>query len=472
MLVYEKNKEKDEVTMKIHNKSLFAISYDVFYVVLSIITWISCITNDKQKSYLWILPIVYLFTYILFIAGRKYRFKLGIIIINAIAFARYNVLPFSYYFFNNHIRNNNLETEIVLMCVELISVYTTISIFAPKFLYDKDLENKYTFEKIEKDKIFGISTVIVLIIGFCSIVKNPVLLQRILNPLGGIDISYINNGIIMIYSTAIIVSILWILLKIKNSKLFKENIKIILSLCILGVSLPIFSAGVSGHVSRMGMLLNGIIMLVILMNLYKKYSKVILLYMGALFVVVLVFGTAWKFYEEPKSVSKVEIVEELVDYRMLNIYLSGPDNISTAIDTKEKFDNVITARTFVNDIFGNAPIITGVLDATNNYIPKYFNYTFYNSFIANDQICPLVGQSYIYFGIILFPILSILATFAVLIFSKKLTECKNIFEYYGYMILVINTAMFMSINLNIILQYFWINALPLIILGKLNCKIK
>lgn len=447
--------------------------YDVVIILSSLISWMICLTSDsEEKIYMWILPLAYTFVYTLFMMGRKYRKEIPIIVFNIVAFSRYNILPISYYLFNGNIIHYDIKLELFLMVIELVCVFTTFSVFAPKFLKCNSENTDVKFISYKEESIFGLSTLVVFILGIAVIAINPILLKRIFNPFEGLDISYINNISLMIYSTFIIVTTLYLLIRIKKIKKIKENYKLVISLVFIIFIVPSFASGASGHISRMGMLLNGIIILLIIKNLYKKYSKVISISIILLLMIVLVFGTANKFYTDSQVVSNQEILMDLLEYKTLNAYLGGPYNISIAIKAKELFGNDMSIITFINDIFGNCPGITGILDATNNFTPKYFNHAYYSVGWIKDQICPLVGQSYMYFGILFFPILSIVASIGVLYFSKLTSKSKNIFEYYAFMTIAINTSTFMGVNLNILFQYLWINALPLLILSKLNYKLK
>ena len=72
------------------------------------------------------------------------------------------------------------------------------------------------------------------------------------------------------------------------------------------------------------------------------------------------------------------------------------------------FGELLHSVVFVNQLFINyqSAIVS-------------FNNTFYKKIGVNDQILPLLGQGYLYFGSILAPIFSVLALFIVMLLDKN-----------------------------------------------------
>lgn len=155
----------------------------------------------------------------------------------------------------------------------------------------------------------------------------------------------------------------------------------------------------------------------------------------------------------------------------MDAYFSGPYQVSKAIDTKENFENRITIYTFINDVFGNFPIISNLTDY-EDMTPYLYNLEYYKVGWIHDKICPLIGQGYIYFGIILSPILCIISVWFSLKFSDKTKRAKNELEKYIYEYMAILLGIYMCLNMNILFQNIWIKILPLYLIYRINIKIK
>ena len=113
---------------------------------------------------------------------------------------------------------------------------------------------------------------------------------------------------------------------------------------------------------------------------------------------------------------------------VLTAYFGGPDNISVAVSMnrfKSKtsiFSDIVTSIPFLSYFF--TKLVTS---------PKIFNLTIYGNSTRGDQIIPMIGQGFYYFGFILAPIFSSVCVSLSVKFEKKGNKSSDLFLKYIYL---------------------------------------
>ncbi|HEL1943267.1 TPA: hypothetical protein TYI14_002262 [Streptococcus suis] len=157
---------------------------------------------------------------------------------------------------------------------------------------------------------------------------------------------------------------------------------------------------------------------------------------------------------------------------ILNAYFSGPYNMNIIEDVIERIVtlDIFVPKILISDLFNNAPFLNKFLSDRLYTTVSLFNISFYSSTVATDQIIPLAGQLYVYFGWF-FWIVTIILTSLSIKLEKVAYKQKNILLIYATMFLSVSLSLGNAINLIIMLQNLWIFVLPIIAVYFLDNRI-
>ena len=162
---------------------------------------------------------------------------------------------------------------------------------------------------------------------------------------------------------------------------------------------------------------------------------------------------------------------KLVNFRSFDAYFSGPYQVSVSLKVNSLFKKRITYHTLLNDIFNNFPLINKYFDSRDT-IPSYYNYVYYWNNKIYDKICPLIGQSYIYFSIFLCPILPLIFILLSFVFDNKISSETNEIKKYMYSYISIFFALCLCLNMTIMFQSIWLEILPLFLVYLTNIRLE
>ena len=237
------------------------------------------------------------------------------------------------------------------------------------------------------------------------------------------------------------------------------------------ISIVLLGVNQDGDISRWTMLINLVINIIILTKYYNKSKKIIGIIFSLIAVCVLVLGTFIKFNDDKVNSANVYeyITSEVINYETFDVYFAGPFQIDNAVEVRK--NNEIDITNLFIDIFANCPIINNYLDKSET-TPTLYNFTYYNSYIAKDKICPLSGQAYIYLGLAFSSIFSVISLCLAIKFNNLAKKSKNEFQLYANMYVSLILSFAICLNINIVFQTIWISILPIYIIYKLNISLK
>lgn len=442
----------------------------ILYIFLPIIIGFFC--WQKNDTYninfsIYIFPFLYsIATIILEIVSRKQTLSLPKEIVKFICFIRFVILPFIYYtdqknYTEFYVKHQDLVLQI--MCIELLSLYIIMA------LYKKKNDSKYLSNYDENYKIFNIFTVAIVCAFIIILLVYPTLIFRIFtNTKESVNLS---SNVQLIYNFGVVILNLGILKAIKNLNIKEEKIKILISMGITLLSIVLLGVNRAGDISRWTMLINLLINIIILTKYYDKSKRIIGTIFSIIAICILILGTFMKFNDdEINSINVYQyITSEVINYETFDVYFAGPFQIDNAIEVKE--DNEIDITNLFIDIFANCPIINNYLDKSET-TPTLYNFAYYNSYIAKDKICPLSGQAYIYFGLALSSIFSIISLCLAIKFNNLAIKSNNEFQLYVNMYMSLLLSLATCLNINIVFQTIWISILPIYIIYKVNIRLK
>lgn len=198
---------------------------------------------------------------------------------------------------------------------------------------------------------------------------------------------------------------------------------------------------------------------------FDRHRKFVLIMIGAM--IVMIIGTI--------TISK-SIAQDLGNLGMkwisnyFSIYFMGPKEYAIGIVSIIEHKDSISIVTFINDIIGNIPILSGfsnLIDRTS----QYYNWTYYgrNIGIGGGYIIPNAIQGAFYFGFLLGPLTTVIP---LLIFyeSKKLiyNNRKNIPLVYIAAYAMCSVALFYSNSFSSILNNIFFMVIPMLLIDKLQ----
>lgn len=164
---------------------------------------------------------------------------------------------------------------------------------------------------------------------------------------------------------------------------------------------------------------------------------------------------------------------ELIDRTdFLQVYLGGPYNVAIAVDTKESYPEAGKAEVLFFDIF--RPMI-GVNFLVKNMDIKYSNIYFNHRIFKSDnrsQIIPMVGQSNLFFGALLSPLLSVLFILLAYTLNKFVNKSSNVLVYYFFVLSVARMGFLMGQNTMNMINDLSFNIFLFLIIYWLNNKIR
>lgn len=274
-----------------------------------------------------------------------------------------------------------------------------------------------------------------------------------------------------IWTSTYLVLYILILYKLKYLYEKKNNNLYIISavLITLVLGLITFLNQSGGHLARWQTIVFTISGVFLVLALFPKKRKYILLTIGIPFVTFMLIATAVKNggYMSTTGGSFSDAMNMTFGPESLDSYLDGPDGISSAIKLKETSD--LWIESLFHDSIHQIPILHKYEDFALLTSKRYHLIVGKSGFII-----PLTGQSMIYFGYILAPLLSSIAFFILRKMDLKFKTCDTLFSYvYAF------GGCWMAIGM-VFLNYTIMNAwlftyfIPLMILlyivSKLGCK--
>lgn len=438
-----------------------------FFVIISIMILIIAKSDIFFSDSMPIVIGFCIFSCIVLFMPKTIRKSIPMIIIEITGAIRYVLLPIT---MNNEYGITSYHEEtVVLMLFELVAIILGIIIYCIKNRTNETdiLEYKNT----RYNSKVGISSIIIIIIGGAFVFSNKAYLNRYFSISTQKTIINDSAGWISLIIATFFLLIFIISLKfIKNLNIKNDLIKIGFSL-IIGLFYVNGSSVTGENISRWSMLISALIVYIYVLRLYPTHKKklTVILILTILFAVT--FGSFFKFTDKKGYNSINETMKEQLKYETLNAYFTGNKNMQIALELKEdiKRQKISKLEIIKSDLFANFPILNKYLSNTEKQSAVLFNYKYYNSYIAKDQIIPYSIQVYIYFGLlfILFEIIQLYYSFKCYFMIKNRND---FLEIYCLVYLSVSFALVNCINFSIILQNIWIHVLPVFIIHIFNIK--
>ncbi len=443
--------------------------------VLSIMIWLLliffvAIFNGKlpiKSSYVVISFL--LFNMLICFLPMKIKYSLPMIIYRITGLARFVVIPIAMVQ-QNIALSYTIEMKL-LMTLELLGVFIGSLIYSKKKNVEIITNSNSNVDSLDTKISLGVPSLIIMLVGTILILYNRSYIEKYLM-LGSAKSSTIDiyGGITILLACFFLLFYIGCLKFIKNKLKISDLFKVLLSILISVIYIN-GSSITENNVSRWSMLISGIIAYIYMIRLYPKHTKKLMILLAGFVLFSITFASTMKFTGNDNYSTLNGTIEEEFRFKTLNAYFSGPHNMQVALDLKNELDNSSISKIgiFLSDTFGNFPVLNRFLSNPSLQSTTLFNYKYYNSSIATDQIMPYSCQLYNVFWVffIIFEIVQVYLSYYFYFTCKKNNNFLNIFccIYLSFFLSLIN-----CINYSILMQSIWIHVLPIFIIYKINNK--
>ena len=254
-----------------------------------------------------------------------------------------------------------------------------------------------------------------------------------------------------------------------KKNILKIGLSIIISLFYINGS------SITGsNVSRWSMIIAIIISFMYISRLYPKYNNKLKIMLAVGIVFAVSVGSLIKFSSANNGYNDLNgVIREELKYKTLNAYFAGNKNMQIALELSDDINkmNISKVQILISDFFANFPIANKYLSNVQRQSVVLFNYKYYNSTIACDQILPYSAQMYIYFNYF-FVIIEIIQIYFSYVLYFKIKNEENFIKIYILVYLTFSFALINCINVSVILQNIWIHVLPAFLIYSSNIHLK
>lgn len=428
-------------------KKLMKILYSFILILLSIVCLLMSSKINATYKYIWLWPITYTAMYILIFLNLRIK-QYHKIVINLIIYVYFFVKYMLYPLFVTFTDSLYIGAQHIFVENELIYKASFLAvlelIFASIFIY---LVEKVKFKEQNNSMlnsslyISGNKNVYKLYI-FISILIY-LFLGRDYNFIKFLSISSIKEiddpyiiliEFIVLIGIALTVLLIFDYCKVKydTSKKYKY---VIISL-FTGL---LYTSLIQGK-SRYNQIYIAFIMIAILSNIFPKYRKKFVFYIGSLLLVVVFIITSFRTGETLEFINSFEKIST-----MLQVYIGGPVSIAQSIKVFTEFKDVNLFNLifdFLRSIYG----LNFILKDKGFTISQMYNLFLYSGKSLNGQLVFSTSYGYIFFGLLGVPLTMCLNIGLCCFFNRKFKESQS-YEgkyLYGYAMFRILTGLYIN----------------------------
>lgn len=462
--------------------NLYMIS--IFFISL-ITAILICFLPSLPSAYsvIALLPIAYS---ILMLISTKFhilaRRYLGIKIVYAVMFLRYVIMPLLMALSGSTVTVGRVPSDryilpsVMIMIWELVASVFTIVIVGNHILLKENKKPKiYLNDKGKSNLVY----VILIIICILLIIVHPTLIENFqffnVTEEGTKSISFIKG--LDIRLLLILKVIIYSLLISKFSDLYKE--KKSYTYYYLALLTSILYIGMIRGDNRTNIVVDIICVVTVMWHSFphdRKKSIVMITSMGLILVLSVSLYRSFAVTSWRPQGNEIEFNLSFFS-NFFQSYISGPSNVAFAIETADIFNNVINFKTFLNDFFAWTGYLGNYLgiSSSDNLTSYLFNIDIYSLSAwggYGDQIIPMSGQGYIYFGYLGAPIFSVIICIWIVYLDKVRTKARSLDKLIIDTYLVSRLALFMGLNITIMMMFIFDKYLQLWIVEKANSVFK
>lgn len=396
------------------NKFFFNVIICFFCLLLTVIIFIF---SFEPYEKIWLLPATYVLVFILFwrirIDRQLFRSK-GDFLFKTAVTIRYIIIPVLiivngnvHYGFGSYVGIEKYDKAILYMAYEMIIVGFIYFLLGRRKKEGISLLHRIT----QNNNVFLYK--ILIIVGICFLVipeirnRYTFFASKIEMTSRQIVSAYNESYNILFYVTNYAKIAIPIVVLVHYYKKYLKNQKThYVLLSIFGTILPnLFYIAISRNSIFFPMLASFFTMLAI----FRQHKKLIFSIYGTGIISVIGVMTWLKSFLQSPNMS----LDWVTNY--LSIYFLGPKEYAIGLSSIETYSTDTTFYTFINDLIGNIPGLSGfanLFDRTS----QYYNWEYYGGALmeaGGGYIVPSSIQGAFHFGYLIGPILVIIALFTI-----------------------------------------------------------
>ncbi|MED2972872.1 O-antigen ligase [Fictibacillus sp. B-59209] len=452
------------------NLALRIVIFSISFLV-SIISLASYPPQGYKMVFL--LPLTYGLLILILPSITRFMIKnAGLLIFNIVTFVRYVILVLVGVLTDFSIwrgippGSTYLKSAILVMFIEMITVFIFIQIISKR--YYSSTKMQVSNERVINKNINSFILNLFILLGIISVILFPEIISKLRFVTNLDDFTeYQRNdfplfGLFeLLFNIARILVVLSIIVYWKKKHELTGKFKYV----FYSIGISLLNLLIVTGLSRFSILISAVAILYFLAKLFNKHKKLIFssLMTGIIFSVTIV--SLYKFFG--RSENNSSNYNDLAWWSdTLQMYFSGPKNVAIALTMNDRFDINIVIQILV-DLFSSVAGIAGILHPNFSTVGLY-NLTYYGSTVSVDQIVPIVGQGFFYFGYIGSFIPSIIAVWLMMKFDKKAALTNNPYSSYAYYFIATWFGALMMVNWTILFSHFINTFVLLMIIIKVN----
>ena len=425
---------------------------------------------------IWMLPLVYSIG--MFMTSKQTKDMImsspGLFVLNILMYLRYVMAPFSYYsegYLSTMIHSTQYIYEgLLLMLFEEIAVFITLYYAGIKYnnkclKMNSNKQNIYLYSLKLKNGFVILFPVILIAIYIAITYKS--IGQGLNIFIGGSftnfeDIeSHFDNGqgyINIIWQSVCVWLYVYLVMREKYKYDNGRGKVPLVRTLLYTIAFIILTFIDTTGITRWYTFVTSIASLFFIYHLFPNFRRTILL--TVLFPVgaLLFYASLQKNGGYGSNSTDVnESIESVFGATVLDVYCNGLGSVNTVFNVDNGNYDVGTISIFY-DALSSMPVI-------NHFLPKnkMTSVAFHNAIGRNDQIIPMIGQGYLYFGFLFSPILTIISILVSRHYDLKYKYDYS-FKKYGYAFAAVwFGSVAMSLNLSISFMWIYIRVIPFLL---------
>lgn len=431
--------------------------------------------NNSMYNFIFLIPLVYSFTYFFFSVSIEKRSVYGLnlvfIMSQVLIYVRYVLTPFFTIFsarftswgWGPDPSNSQMITATLLMCVE------EILIFIVQYFAIRKFSQKKYIAKMDSSSAYDESYFIIILFAIISYwvvfsIKPSLILGDLYKGEETIEeIHYL--GMYVILADVFKKVFLIIALIIFKKRYDKTGYKLYLLLAVAAVAVNmILNAGETRMRMVISLILGAYFLHYIFGDIPKIFYAAGIVLCGVAFISISTKKFSYAIGNTDTPVSSVLSVM----LGQFQDYFAGPRLVGQMLNVSQVYKDSIGLSTFINDFTGSIPMISKYVDQTNR-INYYFN--IYCNMPNQTLIAPILGIGYCYFPFFPFAF-TLLFEYLCIKLDYLMTATNKITKKYMYAYMGFLCAMCMGYSTQNIYGQFISGFVPLFLLFTLNDKVK
>lgn len=474
-------------------EKIFALVISVFSLITAGILLLAESDNKAGYEYLFILPLLFSAYYPLGNVSKIKLRNLPVTVFRLTLLLRVVIIPFSMAITDSYSAGFYSSTNITSSHDRIAATFLFLYEVTAMLLTAELCIKKYGIEKIDTGKTdaFLSKTIrpmksasfcwLAAIVGLLGYFLYPAISNRIYFLIANDFVTYEPMSFVpaLFFEFTKIVFLVLLLgavneaLKQKHFSLAGKPNKFV-GFCILFFAFMLIAVRMSNN--RMNIIRNTLFCVELLILVYPRNKKNILVGLGTLCAFVFLSVSAFKWFGQVSGNMNMNIISATFgdggEAKFLQMYFNGVDGIAYGIELLRTA--MIDFRVFINDTLRNVVFFNQLITGGNTINTSIlYNQSIYGTGSRLGAIIPMVTQCSMHVGYFLSPLYSVICVYMLFYACKKRLETVNFYQFFFWFGIALEFGSFQGFNYslvianianNVMLPYIMLRASSMIIL--------